>query len=86
IAAFFGDTPVKAEWSKKDVKGKSGLPFGLMKCQQPQSKDPQQQCGGVLEWRRDDIFSLHEVLTCTQCQHQLDDSEILLTRNTQQTK
>jgi ATP-dependent helicase YprA (DUF1998 family) len=86
IAAFFGDTPVKAEWSRKDVKGKSGLPFGLMKCQQPHPQDPQQQCGGALEWRRDDIFSLHEVLTCTQCHHQLDDSEILLTRSTQQAK
>lgn len=86
IAAFFGDTPVKVEWSKKDVKGKSGLPFGLMKCQQPHPKDHQQQCDGVLEWRRDDIFALNEVLTCTQCQHQLDDSEIILTRNSQQAK
>lgn len=81
IGAFFGDTPVKAEWSKKDVKGKIGLPFGLMKCQQPHPQYPKQTCGGALIWRREDIFDEREVLTCTQCQHQLDQSEIMITRN-----
>ncbi|CAM4326310.1 protein DpdJ [Klebsiella quasivariicola] len=84
IGAFFGDTPVKAEWSKKDVKGKIGLPFGLMKCQQPHPQYPKQTCGGALIWRREDIFDEREVLTCTQCQHQLDQSEIMITRNAQQ--
>ncbi|WP_447874303.1 protein DpdJ [Serratia fonticola] len=84
IGAFFGDTPTKAEWSRKDVKGKQGLPFGLMKCQQPDPADSRQVCGGQLIWRRDDVFNNHEVLTCANCHHQLDQSEILITRNTQQ--
>ena len=75
---------MKAEWSKKDVKGKIGLPFGLMKCQQPHPQYPKQTCGGALIWRREDIFDEREVLTCTQCQHQLDQSEIMITRNAQQ--
>lgn len=84
IGAFFGDTPTMAAWSKKDIKGRPGLPFGLMKCQHPLSTNPKQICGGALIWRREDIYADREVLTCTQCQHQLDQREILITRNTQQ--
>jgi hypothetical protein len=86
IGAFFGDTPVKAEWSRKDVKGKVGLPFGLMKCQHPHPHHPKQACGGTLIWRREDIFDAREVLTFTQCQHQLDQSEIMITRDAQQNR
>ncbi|MCB5298799.1 protein DpdJ [Yersinia intermedia] len=84
IGAFFGDTPVKADWCKKDLKGKPGLPFDLMKCQQSLASNPKQSCGGELIWRREDIFADREVLTCTQCNNQLDQREILITRNTQQ--
>ncbi|NVD55544.1 DEAD/DEAH box helicase, partial [Escherichia coli] len=37
-----------------------------------------------LIWRREDVFGEREVLTCTQCQHQVDQSEIMITRDAQQ--
>lgn len=38
----------------------------------------------ALIWRREDVFGEREVLTCTQCQHQVDQSEIMITRDAQQ--
>lgn len=84
IGAYFGDTPMRPDDALEKLKGKSALPFGLMKCQQRTPSDD--ECGGELVWRKVDMQDHREVLICSHCQHQIDSSEVVLTRNAQQQK
>jgi hypothetical protein len=80
IGALFGETPEKAAWLKnhghqgwRETSDKQGLVSSYMTC-------PQSGCDGELIWRKEDMESAIEQLSCARCGHRIPPDEIVLTR------
>ncbi len=76
IGSYYGDTPKSVKDAQEKIEDKAGIAFDLLRC-------PVKGCGGDIHWRREDILAGREILRCKKCQHQIDNSEVLVTRETQ---
>ena len=80
IGALFGETPEKSAWLQqyghqgwRETSDRQGLISSYMTC-------TQSGCDGELVWRKEDMESARERLSCARCGHTIPPDELVLTR------
>jgi len=78
IGALFGSTPKNAGHAADSDWGKWPATPGGFVC--PFLQCPEEDCAGQMVWREDDRLAGRERLVCNRCQTEVNENEIVLTR------